>query len=129
MTDPVVCIECGAMSYNDPGKTPIRCATCWETLQAERDRFRDRCAELEMRLDVYNGNMLDVLQSELAALKDRMEGVCRWSLENDDYNIWKGDCGAEWTLETDDPVTNGMNYCPKCGKHLEQIDPEPPEAE
>src|SRR5574340_218730 len=88
-------------------------------------RFAEKC---DREVDKLRAER-DQLTAELAALKDRMEGVCRWSLENDDYNIWKGDCGAEWTLETDDPVTNGMNYCPKCGKHLEQIDPEPPEAE
>lgn len=28
MTDPIVCIECKAVSYNDPGKTPIVCPAC-----------------------------------------------------------------------------------------------------
>ena len=33
-------------------------------LTAERDRFRDRCAELEARLDLGPGNMYDVVCAE-----------------------------------------------------------------
>lgn len=40
MSDPVVCVECGATSYNDPGKTLIRCASCWEKLKSENMRLQ-----------------------------------------------------------------------------------------
>ena len=38
MSDPIICIECGATSYNEPGKTPIRCASCWEKLKARAEK-------------------------------------------------------------------------------------------
>ena len=52
------------------------------------------------------------------------QGICQWKLTDDEWNQWSGDCGTAWTLETDDPVTNGMNYCPRCGRKLEQLPAE-----
>lgn len=46
MSSPVICIECGATSYNDPGKTPIRCASCWEKLQARAEKAEGELAAL-----------------------------------------------------------------------------------
>jgi hypothetical protein len=47
MTDPIVCIKCGATSYNDPGKTPVCCNRCWTkqeeqlvSLRAENERLK-----------------------------------------------------------------------------------------
>lgn len=48
MSDTIVCIECGATSYNVPGKTPIRCATCWEEM---KDRAEKAEAENKKLLD------------------------------------------------------------------------------
>ena len=47
MSDPIVCIECGATSYNIPGKTPVRCAACWEKLKDRAEKAEARVAELE----------------------------------------------------------------------------------
>jgi len=40
----------------------------YNELRAERDALRERCADLELRLDAYNGNMMDVLIAERDAL-------------------------------------------------------------
>ncbi len=60
------------------------------------------------------------LRAELEKAKERELTTCKWSPDPDD-DTWNGDCGAKWTLEYDDPKTNGMNYCPVCGKRLEQV--------
>ncbi len=62
----------------------------------------------------------DALRAELEKAKERELTTCKWSPDPDD-DTWNGDCGAKWTLEYDDPKTNGMNYCPVCGKRLEQV--------
>lgn len=54
MSDPIICIECGATSYNEPGKTPIRCASCWEKLKARAKKAEARLAELEKANDLYD---------------------------------------------------------------------------
>ncbi len=63
---------------------------------------------------------LDALRAELEKAKEREPTTCKWSPDPED-DTWNGDCGAKWTLEYDDPKTNGMNYCPVCGKQLEQV--------
>jgi len=51
MSDPIICIECGATSYNEPGKTPIRCASCWKKLKARAEKAEARLAEIEKVLN------------------------------------------------------------------------------
>lgn len=50
--------------------------------------------------------------------------VCHWSLEDDDWNAWKGSCGALWGLTDSTPEDNGMAYCPKCGRPLVTVIPD-----
>ena len=69
----------------------------------------------------------DTAERDLAALRERTEGVCRWRLEDDDSGLWAGDCGAMWTFTDGSPEENEMAYCPMCGRKLEQVEPEPPE--
>lgn len=50
MSDPVICIECGATSYNEPGKTPIRCASCWEKLKSRAEKAETEANKYEQAL-------------------------------------------------------------------------------
>ena len=44
--------------------------------------------------------------------------VCQWVYGVENY--WEAKCGLNWTFETGTPKQNGMNFCPRCGKTLEQ---------
>ncbi len=57
----VVCEDCGATIYSD----------YWNTRPIE-DALNARIAELELRLDVYNGNMYDVVVDENAKANKRI---------------------------------------------------------
>ena len=43
-------------------------------------------------------------------------GECEWT-ENAD-GLWTGACSLNWAFESGGPAENGMNFCPKCGRHL-----------
>ena len=44
---------------------------------------------------------------------------CEWSRESDD--VWGSDCGLYWEFDNEEtPKANNMNYCPQCGKILEE---------
>ena len=44
---------------------------------------------------------------------------CEWSRESDD--VWRSDCGLLWEFDNEEtPKANNMNYCPQCGKTLEE---------
>lgn len=43
---------------------------------------------------------------------------CVWQEDVEGY--WAGNCGIHWCLEDGTPKENGMNFCPRCGKRLEQ---------
>ena len=45
-------------------------------------------------------------------------GMCSWDV--DVLGGWEGDCGIRWSCEFETPADNGMNFCPRCGKRLEQ---------
>ena len=49
-----------------------------------------------------------------------MSDTCKWTYDTDGY--WEGECGIAWCLEDEDPKGNEMNFCPKCGKPLEQVE-------
>lgn len=44
--------------------------------------------------------------------------TCEWV--EDTEGGWTANCGMHWWLEDGTPKTNGMIYCPACGKRLEQ---------
>lgn len=72
----------------------------------------------------------EAAERELREAKIMLDDVCRWKLTDDEMDLWEGDCGAAWNfIEGGDPKENEMSYCPKCGRKLEQVLPEPPEAE
>lgn len=48
-----------------------------------------------------------------------VDDVCEWSRESDD--VWRSDCGLLWEFDNEEtPKANNMNYCPQCGKILEE---------
>ena len=59
----VICMDCGAEKDTDLGE--------WNTRPIE-DALTARIAELELRLDVYNGNMYDVVVDENAKANKRI---------------------------------------------------------
>ena len=49
----------------------------------------------------------------------KVDDVCEWSRESDD--VWRSDCGLLWEFDNEEtPKANNMNYCPQCGKILEE---------
>lgn len=57
----------------------------------------------------------------------REAATCEWTEDRADGS-WDGACGERWYLVDGTPSANGMNYCPKCGKHLVPVvTPEPVE--
>ena len=50
--------------------------------------------------------------------------VCEWSLDDDDWSLWEGTCGAAWTLEEGSPDDNNMRFCPECGRPLVTVIPD-----
>ena len=54
-------------------------------------------------------------------------GNCVWKNDPDDYDdtIFHSECGLKWIWEfpRGTITENGMNYCPKCGRHLVTIPP------
>ena len=91
----------------------------------ERDALRARCAELELRLDAYNGNMMDVLQAENERLREAIEkstnGVTYSYYTEDGYFECRY-CSHGWMLE-EDPFDEDfhMHYCPTCGHKITEI--------
>ena len=43
--------------------------------------------------------------------------VCEWA-QVPHIEVWTTSCEFEWLLNQGTPASNGMNYCPKCGKLL-----------
>ena len=70
----VICEKCGLQTLWH--STKEKAAEDWNTrpyedeLTAERDRFRERCEELEARLDLGTGNMYDVVCAENEKLRE-----------------------------------------------------------
>ena len=83
------------------------------------------------RLGNRNGTRILFLLC-LSHVVERREGVemkyievkvefekCEWSRESD--GVWRSDCGLLWEFDNEEtPKANSMNYCPQCGKILEE---------
>lgn len=96
--------------------------------EAILNMFDDVVDELNNDIDALQTSAFK-LEAELADLREQTQGLCHWRLTEDDWNRWAGDCGMDWIFPDSTPKENGMVYCPKCGRELEQIDPEPLEVE
>jgi hypothetical protein len=57
------------------------------------------------------------------------EPTCVWTPYDDDGDTWEGSCGALWVMIEGTPKENKMNFCPQCGKRLEEHVPEEEEDE
>ncbi len=58
--------------YTDLWDDALEFQECITYLEAERDSYRERCNELESRLDLYYGNAYDVVVDENAKLITRV---------------------------------------------------------
>lgn len=44
---------------------------------------------------------------------------CKWLLESYDYDLWKSECGIDWSMtNSEGPINNKMNFCPNCGGEI-----------
>jgi len=44
---------------------------------------------------------------------------CIYVLIDDDFNTWEcSNCRGWWTLNSDTPKDNNMNFCPHCGAKI-----------
>ena len=66
------------------------------------------------------GKMVNGVFVKESDLKEEAEvEKCEWSRESDD--VWRSDCGLLWEFDNEEtPKANNMNYCPQCGKILEE---------
>ena len=69
---PDKCPECGSTNIEQMVTVEQERAKELDTLRAVLAAAQERNAELELRLDAYNGNMIDVLQAEVDRLKDEL---------------------------------------------------------
>lgn len=62
---------------------------------------------------------IDALETELARLRD--PNTCKWRCDGD--YLWETTCGLAFFFEEGDTEDNDFNYCPKCGRRLEDTTP------
>ena len=68
---------------------------------------------------------------EIARLRETQEDVCIWNVCFLDYGegaYWETKCGDAYQFEGT-LSENDYNYCPKCGKKILEVLPQPPEEE
>jgi len=56
-----------------------------------------------------------------ALAKEILKGenlTCKWTLTDDDQNLWETECDGLFILESDSPKENKMEFCCYCGKKL-----------
>ena len=49
-----------------------------------------------------------------------MNETCVWTEAYEGNGPWSSACGLEWDLLEGTPKDNRMNFCPSCGKPLEE---------
>lgn len=82
MSDPVKCITCGAVSYNEPGKTALHCNKCYENSQQKYydllSHLREAVGEIESRPNtitsfgelIYIHELKAILKKHIPELKE-----------------------------------------------------------
>lgn len=72
------------------------------------------------------------LKMAIAIVKQHSQETCNWRNNKDtdgwyewsDCGDYSSDCGLEWNMSNDDsPLENDMNFCPKCGRKIVEIQP------
>ena len=88
MGDPIVCIECGATSYNESGKTPIRCASCWEKLKERTEKAEGEVERLNSELEKHRWIPAEERLPEMGeiVLVTEGNGVCEGKREFDFFH-------------------------------------------
>lgn len=82
-----------------------------------------RCSECMAIKHFIDGAILEC-ESFLSRAPVEKAKVCEWVQEEFESEHWSGECGIEWITFEDTPKNNGMNFCPKCGRPLKQIEKE-----
>lgn len=71
-------------------------------------------------------------QEAINIVKQHQVETCNWRNNKDtdgwyewsDCGDYSSDCGLEWNMSNDDsPLENDMNFCPKCGRKIVEIQP------
>lgn len=74
----------------------------------------------------------DVFNDVIGIVKQHQVETCNWRNNKDtdgwyewsDCGDYSSDCGLEWNMSNDDsPLENDMNFCPKCGRKIVEIQP------
>lgn len=47
--------------------------------------------------------------------------TCNWQYD-DMLGYYHGDCGIDWCFMSDDLKSNGVNFCPKCGRKVIEVE-------
>ena len=61
-----------------------------------------------------------------------MNTSCEWRQSSDDSDTWESSCENhhEWCFNDGNPTTNGVKFCPFCGKTLVEVPHvEPPDED
>ena len=67
------------------------------------------------------GMILGLEKAKEITLSEQKE-PCEYTLEDEDSNTWEcNKCGELWQLISGAPKDNNMNYCPSCGRPLNQL--------
>lgn len=71
-------------------------------------------------------------QAAIDIVKQHSQETCNWRNNKDtdgwyewsDCGDYSSDCGLEGNMSNDDsPLENDMNFCPKCGRKIVEIQP------
>jgi rRNA maturation endonuclease Nob1 len=52
-----------------------------------------------------------------------LDTPCEWTLEDEDNGTWATKCERFFSLITGTPKVNGFDFCPYCGKPIEEKQP------
>ena len=80
----------------------------------------------------YFGGNANGFTEAINIVKQHQVETCNWRNNKDtdgwyewsDCGDYSSDCGLEWNMSNDDsPLENDMNFCPKCGRKIVEIQP------
>lgn len=100
--------------------------TLIEKLEQERGYYLQ---EYQSCLDSHD--VVNAIDSCIDIVKQHSQETCNWR-DNRGTALWEchyggdytSDCGLEWNMSNkDSPSENEMNFCPKCGKKLVEVQP------